>query len=60
MQHQRPTPSCARFKSVEIPCAHCRQPMRLAMLEPHNDKLDLLTFSCARCARDEVFLTPAG
>jgi hypothetical protein len=34
--------------------------MRLTVLEPHTDKLDLLTFRCARCEDDEAFLASTG
>jgi len=58
MQIRHPTPSCARFESAAIPCAHCGGEMRLTLLEPHRDRLQALTYTytCSQCHRDEVFL----
>lgn len=56
MQVRHPIPSCARFQSVEIPCAHCGGDMRLCLLEPHNGRLEALTYKCSQCDRDEIFL----
>jgi hypothetical protein len=53
----RPTPTCTRFKStVEMPCIHCGELMRLALLEPCSQSFDLLTYRCVPCDSRESFL----
>lgn len=53
----RPTPTCTRFQStVEMPCIKCREPMRLALIEPRNQHFDLLTYHCVPCDSGESFL----
>jgi hypothetical protein len=56
MQVRHPTPSCARFQSVAIPCSHCDGEVRLSLVEPHRSNLEALTYTCSRCDRDEMFL----
>ena len=60
MQSDYPTPSCIRFKGTTVPCAHCASEMRLTVLEPHtNGKLEVLTYKCPSCDRDEIFINSA-
>jgi hypothetical protein len=56
MQIPRPTPTCARFRTTEVPCGKCGQEMRLILVEPRGRKLELLTYQCAPCDSDESFL----
>jgi hypothetical protein len=53
---QKPTPSCSRFSSVEIPCSRCGLQMRLVLIEPRTAKLEQRTYFCASCEDGESFL----
>lgn len=57
MQHQRPTPTCVRFRVTEVPCAQCGQTMLLKLLEPRSPVLDTLTYRCLSCNVDEIFVS---
>jgi hypothetical protein len=59
MQIHRPTPSCARLQSVAIPCRHCDGEMRLALVAPHKQRLEALTYVCSQCECHETFLAAA-
>jgi hypothetical protein len=53
-------PSCVRFKGLVISCARCASQMKLAVLEPHrNDRLEVLTYTCPSCGKDEIFINSA-
>ena len=52
----RPTPSCSRFSSIELPCAKCGLQMRLVLIEPRTSKLEQRTYYCAACEFGESFL----
>jgi hypothetical protein len=56
MQVLRPTPTCSRFQSVELPCTLCGGEMRLVLIEPKTAKLELRTYVCAPCDAAESFL----
>ena len=57
LQTRRPTPTCTRFEpTIEMPCIKCAEPMRLALVEPRRQALDLLTYHCGRCDSEESFL----
>jgi hypothetical protein len=57
LQSIRPTPTCTRFKAtVEMPCLKCGEPMRLALIEPQSEHLELLIYRCALCDSEESFL----
>ena len=56
MRYQHPTPTCVRIKDAQIPCAYCGAIMVLKVLEPHKAKLDILTYHCVTCSRDETFI----
>jgi len=45
-----------RIKDAQIPCAYCGAIMVLKVLEPHKAKLDMLTYHCVTCSRDETFI----
>lgn len=60
MRYQHIAPSCVRPKEARIPCSHCWNEMRLEVLEPHpRSRLDVLTYRCAHCNRDETFIVSA-
>jgi transposase-like protein len=52
----RPTPSCSRFSSVEVPCTRCGSQMRLVLIEPRTAKLEQRTYFCTPCESGESFL----
>jgi hypothetical protein len=52
----RPTPTCARFRLTEVPCAKCSNPMRLVLSEPSSPKFELMTYNCVSCEAVESFL----
>jgi hypothetical protein len=52
----RPTPSCTRFRAVEVPCARCGEHMKLALAEPRGPNVEMLTYHCAACDTAETFL----
>jgi hypothetical protein len=57
LQSFRPTPTCTRFKAtVEMPCLKCAEPMRLALIEPRSEHLELLIYQCVLCDSEESFL----
>ena len=56
MQIPRPTPTCAHFQTVEMPCTKCGEQMRLALIEPRSAKFELLTYRCTPCDSGESFL----
>jgi hypothetical protein len=39
-----------------MPCITCGTQMRLTLVEPRDSNFDLLTYSCAACDSNEVFL----
>jgi hypothetical protein len=52
LQSCRPTPTCTRFKAtVEMPCLKCGEPMKLALIEPRSEHLELLIYQCAPVTR---------
>jgi hypothetical protein len=51
-----PTPTCVRFRVVEMPCAKCSNQMRLILCEPQSKKFDLATYRCMACQDVESFL----
>ena len=57
LQAPRPTPTCTRFQAtIDMPCIKCGDSMRLALIEPRNQHLDLLTYRCIPCNSHESFL----
>lgn len=56
MQIPRPTPTCSRFSSIELPCAKCGLQMRLVLIEPKSGRLEQRTYVCAACESGESFL----
>jgi hypothetical protein len=57
MRYEHIAPSCVRPKEATIPCSTCMNEMRLAILEPHpRSRLEILTYRCAVCNRDETFI----
>ncbi len=52
----RPTLSCSRFSSIELPCAKCGLQMRLVLIEPRSKRLEERTYYCAACEFGESFL----
>jgi hypothetical protein len=59
MPHIRPTPTCTRFQTtVDMSCMKCGAWMRLALIEPRDRNLDLVTYRCTPCHSEESFLQP--
>ena len=58
MQIPLSTPTCTRFRTtIEMPCMICGNPMRLSLIEPRSrSNFETLTYNCAACGSDEVFL----
>ncbi|MDR3465985.1 MAG: hypothetical protein P4M07_08590 [Xanthobacteraceae bacterium] len=56
MQILRPTPTCSRFSTIELPCAKCGLQMRLVLIEPTTGRLEQRTYFCAACEFGESFL----
>jgi hypothetical protein len=56
MQIPRPTPSCSRFSTIELPCAKCGLQMRLVLIEPKTGRLEQRTYACTGCEFGESFL----
>ena len=53
----RPTPTCTRFDTtIELPCIHCNNRMRLILIEPQDGPFNLLTYRCMSCGSHESFL----
>jgi hypothetical protein len=60
MRYEHIAPSCVRLKEPTIPCNTCMNDMRLAILEPHpTSRLEILTYRCDQCNRDETFIVSA-
>jgi hypothetical protein len=60
MRYEHIAPSCVRPNDVRLPCSHCLNEMRLAVLEPHpRSKVEVLTYRCDPCDRDETFIVSA-
>ena len=56
MRIPRPTPTCTRIQpTIEMPCLKCGHPMRLALIEPRNQRFQLLTYLCGPCDSGESF-----
>ena len=61
MDISRPTPSCTRFETtIEMPCIKCGAQMRLALVEPRGQGVDLVTYRCIPCDADESFLNQSA
>jgi hypothetical protein len=55
----RPTPTCTRFQTtVDMPCMKCGTWMRLALIEPRDRNIGLVTYRCIPCRSEESFLQP--
>ena len=52
----RLTPTCAHFRTTEMPCTNCGDRMRLILLEPRSSRFDLITYGCVSCETAESFL----
>jgi hypothetical protein len=53
-----PTPTVAPFRAARLPCCCCDQEMRIVLLEPRSDRLDLVFYRCDGCPASESFLLP--
>src|SRR5437868_15453227 len=51
-----PTPTCVRFRVIEMPCTKCSSQMRLILSEPQSKKFDLATYRRIACQEVESFL----
>jgi hypothetical protein len=56
MQTLQPTPTCAHFRTTDLPCLKCSGEMTLMLIEPGGPNFEKLTYRCEPCDLAETFL----